>query len=61
MNLDQLLIHYAKLEILMLTNCNFVGPLRLVRIGDEMIMIKYVKSTLLLEFKLDTKLIWNTM
>eukprot|EP00112_Aurelia_sp_Birch-Aquarium-sp1_P000026 Seg1000.5 transcript_id=Seg1000.5/GoldUCD/mRNA.D3Y31 product="putative RNA-directed DNA polymerase from transposon BS" pseudo=true protein_id=Seg1000.5/GoldUCD/D3Y31 len=55
---NQLMIHTGKSEVLIITNRNFVGPLRPVRIGDE--IIQYVKTTSLLGIELDNKLTWNT-
>ena len=55
---NQLTIHTVKSEVLIITNRDFVGPLRPVRIGNE--IIKYVKTTSLLGIEVDNKLTWNT-
>ena len=55
---NQLTIHTGKSEVLIITNRDFVRPLRPVRIGSE--IIKYVKTTSLLGIEVDNKLTWNT-
>ena len=51
---NQLTIHTGKSEVLIITNRDFVGPLRPVRIGTE--IIQYVKTTSLLGIEVDNKL-----
>ena len=55
---NQLTIHTGKSEVLIITNRDFVRPLRQVRIGSE--IIQYVKTTSLLGIEVDNKLTWNT-
>ena len=55
---NQQTIHTGKSEVLIITNRDFVGPLRPVRIGNE--ITKYVKTTSLLGIEVDNKLTWNT-
>ena len=45
--------------VLVITNCNFVGLLHPVRIGNE--IIQYVKSTSLFEIEVCNKLTRNTL
>ena len=43
---------------MIITNRDFIGPLRPVRIGNE--IKQYVKTTSLLGIEVDNKLTWNT-
>ena len=51
---NQLTIHTGKSEVLIITNRDFIGPLRPVRIGNE--IIQYVKTTSLLGIEVDNRL-----
>ena len=54
---NQLKMHTGKSEVLIITNRKFVGPLRPVRIRDE--IIQYVRTKSLLGIEVDNKLTWN--
>ena len=54
---NKLTIHTGKSEVMLLTNRNFIGPLRPVSINDQ--EIKYVKTASFLGIVIDNHLRWD--